>query len=102
VYVEIQGHTDNLGSAAYNLKLGQVRAEAVMGISTCNNGFPLHRMNVISYRAHQAGRGQPHQGRTSQESPGRARGAECSGTAIRHATAPGSPPGASLFPSTGR
>ena len=49
VYVEIQGHTDNLGSAAYNLKLGQVRAEAVMGYLNMQHGFPLHRMNVISY-----------------------------------------------------
>jgi len=49
VYVEIQGHTDNLGSAAYNLKLGQERAETVMRYLSMQGGFPLHRMNAISY-----------------------------------------------------
>ncbi len=51
VYVEIQGHTDNLGSAAYNLKLGQERAETVMRYLNMQHGFPLHRMNAISYGA---------------------------------------------------
>lgn len=51
VYVEIQGHTDNLGSAAYNLKLGQARADEVMRYLNMQHGFPLHRMNAISYGA---------------------------------------------------
>ncbi len=51
VYVEIQGHTDATGSAAYNLKLGQARAEAVMRYLNMQHGFPLHRMNAISYGA---------------------------------------------------
>jgi len=51
VYVEVQGHTDSTGSAAYNLKLGQARAEAVMRYLSVQHGFPLHRMNVISYGA---------------------------------------------------
>lgn len=51
VYVEIQGHTDNTGSAAYNLKLGQERAETVMRYLNMQHGFPLHRMNAISYGA---------------------------------------------------
>ncbi len=51
VYVEIQGHTDNVGSAAYNLKLGQARAETVMRYLNMQHGFPLHRMNAISYGA---------------------------------------------------
>jgi len=51
VYVEIQGHTDGTGSAAYNLKLGQARAEAVMRYLNVERGFPLHRMNVVSYGA---------------------------------------------------
>jgi peptidoglycan-associated lipoprotein len=51
VYVEIQGHTDSLGSAAYNLKLGQERAETVMRYLNMQHGFPLHRMNAISYGA---------------------------------------------------
>ena len=49
VYVEIQGHTDNTGSAEYNMKLGQARAETVMRYLSMQHGFPLHRMNVISY-----------------------------------------------------
>jgi outer membrane protein OmpA-like peptidoglycan-associated protein len=49
VYVEIQGHTDNTGSAAYNQKLGEARAEAVLKYLNMQGGFPLHRMNVISY-----------------------------------------------------
>lgn len=48
VYVEIQGHTDNVGGEEYNLKLGEKRAEAVRRyLST--KGVPLHRMSVISY-----------------------------------------------------
>ncbi|MGA7951501.1 MAG: OmpA family protein [Thiobacillaceae bacterium] len=48
VYIEIQGHTDNRGTAAYNLHLGQERAEAVRDYLN-QAGIPLHRMNVISY-----------------------------------------------------
>lgn len=48
VYVEIQGHTDNIGGDDYNLKLGEARAEAVRRyLST--KGIALHRMSVISY-----------------------------------------------------
>lgn len=49
VYVEIQGHTDSIGSAEYNLSLGQARAEAVMRYLNMQHGFPLHRMSAISY-----------------------------------------------------
>ncbi|NOZ79219.1 MAG: OmpA family protein [Acidobacteria bacterium] len=49
VYIEIQGHTDNIGSAKYNLKLGYERAEQVMRYLNMQHGFPLFRMNVISY-----------------------------------------------------
>jgi outer membrane protein OmpA-like peptidoglycan-associated protein len=48
-FVEIQGHTDNIGSEQYNLKLGYKRAEAAMDYLARQHGFPLHRMNVISY-----------------------------------------------------
>ncbi|HKI87059.1 MAG TPA: OmpA family protein [Thermoanaerobaculia bacterium] len=48
VYIEIQGHTDATGSAAYNMKLGQERAEAVRRYLN-SVGIPLHRMSVISY-----------------------------------------------------
>lgn len=49
VYVEVQGHTDSIGSPEYNLSLGQARAEAVMRYLNIQHGFPLHRMNAISY-----------------------------------------------------
>ncbi len=49
LYVEIQGHTDSLGSEKFNLKLGQERAEAVMRYMNMQQGIPLSVMNVISY-----------------------------------------------------
>ncbi len=49
VYIEIQGHTDNIGTEKYNLELGYKRAEQVMRYLNMQHGFPLHRMNVISY-----------------------------------------------------
>ncbi len=49
VYIEIQGHTDNIGSEEYNLALGFRRAEQVMRYLNMEHAFPLHRMNVISY-----------------------------------------------------
>jgi outer membrane protein OmpA-like peptidoglycan-associated protein len=49
VYVEIQGHTDNIGSEGYNLKLGYKRAEGAMRYLNMEQGVPLFRMNVISY-----------------------------------------------------
>ena len=48
VYIEIQGHTDTTGSEAYNLQLGQRRAEAVRRYLN-QRGIPLARMAVISY-----------------------------------------------------
>ncbi|HSO23937.1 MAG TPA: OmpA family protein [Chondromyces sp.] len=47
-FVEIQGHTDSIGSESYNLKLGHQRAEAAMRYLV-EQGVPLFRMNVISY-----------------------------------------------------
>jgi len=49
VYVEIQGHTDNVGGEEYNEELGLTRAEAVRRYLNQEHGFPLHRINVISY-----------------------------------------------------
>jgi peptidoglycan-associated lipoprotein len=49
VYLEIEGHTDNIGSETYNEKLGEARAEAVRDYLATNGGIPLHAMNVISY-----------------------------------------------------
>lgn len=48
VYVEIQGHTDATGSAAYNMKLGEERAEAVRRFLS-KQGLALNRMSTISY-----------------------------------------------------
>lgn len=48
VYLEIQGHTDNVGNEDYNLRLGERRAEAVRRFLS-SQGIPLHRMSVISY-----------------------------------------------------
>lgn len=49
VYIEIQGHTDSVGSEMYNERLGMERAEAVRNYLSRQHQFPLHRMNVISY-----------------------------------------------------
>jgi peptidoglycan-associated lipoprotein len=49
VYLEIEGHTDNIGSDIYNEKLGESRAEAVRNYLAESGGIPLHAMNVISY-----------------------------------------------------
>lgn len=49
VYIEIQGHTDDLGPEEYNYKLGLKRAEEVKYYLNKEHGIPLHRMEVISY-----------------------------------------------------
>jgi outer membrane protein OmpA-like peptidoglycan-associated protein len=49
VYVEIQGHTDDIGPDDYNLRLGARRAESVRRFLNQEAGLPLHRMAVISY-----------------------------------------------------
>jgi peptidoglycan-associated lipoprotein len=49
VYIEIEGHTDNIGSEEYNRSLGEKRADAVRNYLNENGGIPLHAMNVISY-----------------------------------------------------
>ncbi len=49
VYVEIEGHTDNIGSEVHNLRLGEKRAQAVLNYLHQTGGIPLHAMNVISY-----------------------------------------------------
>jgi outer membrane protein OmpA-like peptidoglycan-associated protein len=48
VYVEIQGHTDPTGGDAYNMRLGEERAEAVR-LFMNRKGVPLNRMSTISY-----------------------------------------------------
>ena len=49
VYIETQGHTDNIGREEYNLMLGQARAKAVNSYLHTQHGIPLHRMNTFSY-----------------------------------------------------
>jgi outer membrane protein OmpA-like peptidoglycan-associated protein len=49
VYIEIQGHTDSVGSDKYNEELGMLRAEAVRRYLNQQHGIPLHRINIISY-----------------------------------------------------
>ena len=48
-FIEIEGHTDNVGSKVFNYKLGLDRAEAVKRYLYENEQIPLHKMNVISY-----------------------------------------------------
>jgi outer membrane protein OmpA-like peptidoglycan-associated protein len=49
VWIEIEGHTDNVGDAKYNEVLGMNRAEAVKRYLHEQHQLPLHKMNVISY-----------------------------------------------------
>ncbi len=48
VYVEIQGHTDNIGGELYNEKLGKQRADITKEY-LAKQGIPLFRMETISY-----------------------------------------------------
>ena len=48
-FVEIQGHTDDTGSAKYNDDLGQRRADSVRRYLARQDGLPLNRMSSISY-----------------------------------------------------
>lgn len=49
VYIEIQGHTDDIGSEKYNIKLGQQRAESVMRYLHMTHNIPLNHMSAFSY-----------------------------------------------------
>ena len=49
VYLEIEGHTDNVGDAKTNERIGLARAEAVKRYLYEQYQIPLHKMNVISY-----------------------------------------------------
>jgi peptidoglycan-associated lipoprotein len=48
-YIEIEGHTDNVGNKAFNEQLGLERAEAVKRYLYEQHQVPLHKINVISY-----------------------------------------------------
>jgi outer membrane protein OmpA-like peptidoglycan-associated protein len=49
VYLEIEGHTDNVGGKFVNDKIGLERAESVKRYLYEQYQIPLHKMNVISY-----------------------------------------------------
>jgi peptidoglycan-associated lipoprotein len=48
LYVELEGHTDNVGAESYNTDLAFERAMAVRNYLNQNGGIPLHAMNTIS------------------------------------------------------
>ncbi len=49
IWVEIEGHTDAVGEAGFNEKLGLARAEAVKRYLYEQHQVPLHKMNAISF-----------------------------------------------------
>lgn len=49
MFIELEGHTDNVGSAELNERLGLERAEAVKRYLYEQHQIPLHRINVISF-----------------------------------------------------
>jgi outer membrane protein OmpA-like peptidoglycan-associated protein len=49
VFIEIEGHTDNVGSKVLNERLGLERAETVKRYLYEQHQVPLHKINVISY-----------------------------------------------------
>jgi outer membrane protein OmpA-like peptidoglycan-associated protein len=52
-HLDIQGHTDNLGTDDNNYALGRARAEVVKRYLHARAGVPLSRMSTISYGATQ-------------------------------------------------
>jgi peptidoglycan-associated lipoprotein len=49
VFFEVEGHTDSVGDARANEKLGMERAEQVKRYLYETHKVPLHKINVISY-----------------------------------------------------
>jgi peptidoglycan-associated lipoprotein len=49
IFIEIEGHTDNVGGKELNDRLGMERAEAVKRYLYEQHQVPLHKINVISY-----------------------------------------------------
>jgi outer membrane protein OmpA-like peptidoglycan-associated protein len=49
VFIEIEGHTDNVGPIELNERLGMERAETVKRYLYEQHQVPLHKINVISY-----------------------------------------------------
>jgi outer membrane protein OmpA-like peptidoglycan-associated protein len=48
-FIEIEGHTDNVGASPFNEQLGLERAENVKRYLYEQHQVPLHKINVISY-----------------------------------------------------
>ena len=49
VWIEIEGHTDNVGDKKTNERIGEARADAVKRYLYMQHQIPLHKINVISY-----------------------------------------------------
>jgi outer membrane protein OmpA-like peptidoglycan-associated protein len=49
IFIEIEGHTDNVGNKKMNESIGMARAEAVKRYLYEQHQVPLHKINVISY-----------------------------------------------------
>ncbi len=49
IIVEIQGHTDNIGSDEYNKKLSLQRAQAVVKYFVKNHGIDIKRLRAVGY-----------------------------------------------------
>jgi peptidoglycan-associated lipoprotein len=49
IFLEIEGHTDNVGDKGTNERIGLARAEAVKRYIYEQYQVPLHKINVISY-----------------------------------------------------
>jgi len=49
VWIEIEGHTDNVGDKVTNERIGEQRAEAVKRYLYMQHQVPLHKINVITY-----------------------------------------------------
>ena len=49
VFIEVEGHTDNVGDKEINERIGLERAEAVKRYIYESHQVPLHKINVISY-----------------------------------------------------
>jgi len=47
--VEVEGHTDSIGTELYNLGLGQRRAEVVKGYLVLRHQVEANRMTTVSY-----------------------------------------------------
>jgi peptidoglycan-associated lipoprotein len=49
MYIEVEGHTDNVGTKEGNYELGLERADTVKRYLYMQHQIPLHKINVISY-----------------------------------------------------